>query len=68
MKFKVNKKILKPLMQIDFSNVYWILVGSCTGKTTVSTKISDLIDIERVDMDAKIYGEFPLFIIQRNTQ
>ncbi len=39
-------------------DIYVILGGACSGKTTVSEMLSKKAGIERIDMDARIYGSY----------
>jgi hypothetical protein len=46
-------------------SIYWIVGGSCTGKSTVCNAMVEKFDLVLYDMDASIYGSF---IDQYDTQ
>lgn len=39
-------------------DLFWLIGGSCTGKSTLSQAIAAEYGIQRYDMDARIYGDF----------
>jgi len=47
--------------------LYWILGGSCTGKSTVAGAIARLAKLQVVDMDTRIYDHFmPAYRAERH--
>ncbi len=60
MKFTINRGLL---LQVRNSlcrqkNLYWILGGAGSGKTTICKALSEKLDIAIYDMDAHIYGSY----------
>lgn len=41
------------------TDLYWVVGGACSGKSTVSRDLADELDLATIDMDARIYGGFP---------
>ena len=39
-------------------DLYWLIGGSCTGKSTLSKALEAAVGIQRYDLDARIYGDF----------
>lgn len=58
--FVLNEALLTKARAIlaDKPQLYWILGGSCTGKSTVANYIARLTGSEMIDMDAYIYDRF----------
>lgn len=51
----------------DWPKLYWILGGSCTGKSAVAGAIADRTLLQVVDMDARIYDRFmPAYQAERH--
>jgi len=45
-----------------FENVFWILGGACTGKSTLATALREYLGLHLIDMDERIYGTWvPLY-------
>ena len=58
--FSINQKLLDSAQHRlkTRNNIYWIVGGSCSGKSTISQAIAEKSDVTRYDMDAGIYGTY----------
>jgi len=58
--FDINRQLLDKARAVLFDrpNVFWIIGGSCSGKSTVCRAISKATKIPVVDMDDYVYGSF----------
>ena len=67
--FVVDESLLRKARAAfhDWPKLYWILGGSCTGKSAVAGAISDRTLLQVVDMDVRIYDRFtPAYRIERH--
>ncbi len=60
MQFIVNEAFLAKARTVlaDRRRVYWIVGGSCSGKSTLCRNLSAAYDIPVYDMDAQIFGGY----------
>lgn len=60
MNFALDEKLLKHVGQVLASrhNLFWIVGGAGSGKTTICQLLSEQFDAEIYDMDAHIYGSY----------
>ncbi|MCP4142339.1 MAG: hypothetical protein GY755_19045 [Chloroflexi bacterium] len=60
MKFAVNKALLADAKESlrEQKNIYWILGGAGSGKSTLSKFLSEKLGIPLYDMDTHIYGDY----------
>ena len=60
MKFTINIDLLLQSRESlsGRKNLYWIVGGSGSGKTTICNALSEKLDIPIYDMDAHIYGDY----------
>lgn len=58
--FTVDQNLLNKAHNIlaKRKNIYWIIGGSCSGKSTISQVIAEKSNVSRYDMDAHIYGSY----------
>ena len=58
--FEVNQELMDRARDILFqrANIFWIIGGACSGKSTVSRVISETKGIGRYDMDEHIFGGY----------
>lgn len=58
--FTVDKSLMDKARDnlSNCTNIYWIIGGSCTGKSTISQAIAEKSDITLYDMDTHIYGSY----------
>jgi hypothetical protein len=69
MKFKVDTELLVQAQAVlsDRRNIYWLVGGAGSGKTTICRELSRKIDLLVYDMDAHIYGTYhPRFTAERH--
>ena len=60
MRFKINAALLTQARESlsGRKNIYWIVGGAGSGKSTVCKALSERLDIPLYDMDAHIYGDY----------
>ena len=60
MEFTINNTLLAhaKVMLAERKQLYWIVGGSGSGKTTICNALSTRLDIPVYDMDAHIYGSY----------
>jgi hypothetical protein len=58
--FEVDQELINKAREIlnQRENIYWIIGGACSGKSTVSRVLSDMKGIARYDMDETIFGGY----------
>lgn len=58
--FTINQNLLSKAQNSlkGRDNIYWIIGGSCSGKSTISQAIAEKTGITLYDMDAHIYGSY----------
>ncbi len=67
--FKLNSGLLKKAKStlLPYKNIYWIIGGSCAGKSTISKMIAKQIKAYLYDMDECIFGKYiPLYTKKRH--
>jgi len=59
-KYHLNKSLLNQSREVlkNRKNIYWIVGGSCAGKSTVGKAISQKYGLAYYDMDEYIFGKF----------
>lgn len=59
-RFVINEALLAAAKTklADHSQVYWLVGGAGSGKTTICQALASLYDLPIYDMDAHIYGEY----------
>ena len=60
MTFNINHSLLKEAKNFfaNKKNIYWLLGGAGSGKSTISQALSEKFNIPIYDMDAHIYGTY----------
>jgi hypothetical protein len=58
--YTVNRELLSKARAIlsERLNLFWIIGGSCSGKTTIARAISQAKNLPIYDMDAQIFGDY----------
>jgi hypothetical protein len=58
--FEVDQELIVKAGEILFQreNIFWIIGGACSGKSTISRAISKTKEIARYDMDEHIFGGY----------
>ena len=58
--FEVDQELIVKAREILFQreNIFWIIGGACSGKSTVSRALSESKGIARYDMDDHIFGGY----------
>ncbi len=58
--FPINQELITRARSIlhERKNIYWIIGGACSGKSTVCRAIAEQRDIAIYDMDAHIFGSY----------
>ncbi|MGL5256394.1 MAG: hypothetical protein ACRC76_05070 [Proteocatella sp.] len=60
MKFRVDMELLETVKAKleNCSNIFWLVGGSCSGKSTISRMMEEKFDYIRYDMDEYIFGKY----------
>lgn len=60
MKFRVDMELLESVKEKleNRSNIFWLVGGSCSGKSTISRMMEEKFDYIRYDMDEYIFGKY----------
>lgn len=60
MEFKMNTELLESVKKKleNHSNIFWLVGGSCSGKSTISRLMEEKFDFVRYDMDEYIFGKY----------
>ncbi len=60
MQFAVNETFLAKARNVLASrrNLYWVVGGSCSGKSTLCCNLSAAYGVPVYDMDAQIFGGY----------
>jgi len=60
MKYPINQRLLEKAHRVlhDRKNLYWIIGGSCVGKSTVCKALSEKYGITVYDMDEYIFDKY----------
>lgn len=67
--FQLNPELIKEARQLlqNHTDLYWIVGGSCSGKSTICQAIAAATGLPLYDMDEHIYGRYmPLYHPQRH--